>query len=132
MNSRRQNGFTLIELMIAMLLGLVVMSGVISVFAQSQRSFKTDKNTADMQAEARDAIEKGVQARNRWVYLHHLRTLRKKVDEMRAIVPGAEAAAAGLDALLAERPGDDGFDAFVFQKTDFFRKIGQVRQLSSG
>ena len=57
MNSRRQNGFTLIELMIAMLLGLVVMSGVISVFAQSQRSFKTDKNIAGMQAEARFALQ---------------------------------------------------------------------------
>ena len=57
MDNTRQNGFTLIELMIAMVLGLVVMSGVITLFAQSQRSFKIDKNIAGMQAEARFALQ---------------------------------------------------------------------------
>jgi type IV pilus assembly protein PilW len=57
MNTERQHGFTLIELMIAMVLGLIVLSGVISLFAQSQRSFKVDKNVAGMQAEARFALQ---------------------------------------------------------------------------
>jgi type IV pilus assembly protein PilW len=56
-HTKRQRGFTLIELMIAMVLGLVVMSGVVTLFAQSQRSFKVDRNVAGMQSEARFALE---------------------------------------------------------------------------
>ena len=56
-NSKRRNGFTLIELMIAMVLGLVVMGGVVTLFAQSQRSFRVDKSISNMQAEARFALQ---------------------------------------------------------------------------
>jgi type IV pilus assembly protein PilW len=56
-NTHRQSGFTLIELMIAMVLGLMVMGGVVTLFAQSQRSFQVDKDVSSMQAEARFALQ---------------------------------------------------------------------------
>jgi len=53
---RQQDGFTLIEMMIAMVLGLMVIAGVVTLFSQSQRSFKVDRNIAGMQDEARFAL----------------------------------------------------------------------------
>ena len=55
--SRRQTGFTLVEMMIAMVLGLIVIAGVVTLFSQSQKSFKVDKNIANMQDEARFALK---------------------------------------------------------------------------
>jgi type IV pilus assembly protein PilW len=50
-------GFTLIELMIAMVLGLVVIGGVISVFLAGQRSYATNKALGDVQDSTRIAFE---------------------------------------------------------------------------
>ncbi len=55
--TRRQSGLTLIELMIAMILGLVVMAGVVSVFLAGQQSFRTNDALADVQDSARVAFE---------------------------------------------------------------------------
>lgn len=52
-----QFGFTLIELMIAMLLGLIVIGGVISVFIAGQRSYATNKALGDVQDGSRIAFE---------------------------------------------------------------------------
>lgn len=54
---RAQTGFTLIELMIAMLLGLIVIGGVISVFIAGQRSYATNKALGDVQDSSRIAFE---------------------------------------------------------------------------
>ena len=53
----RMSGFTLIELMIAMLLGLVVIAGVTSVFLAGQQSFRTNSALADVQDSSRVAFE---------------------------------------------------------------------------
>jgi type IV pilus assembly protein PilW len=50
-------GFTLIELMIAMLLGLIVIAGVTSVFLATQRSYRTNEALADVQDGSRVAFE---------------------------------------------------------------------------
>ena len=50
-------GFTLIELMIAMILGLVVIAGVTSVFLAGQQSFRTNNALADVQDGSRIAFE---------------------------------------------------------------------------
>lgn len=54
---RRAEGFTLVELMIAMLLGLVVIGGVVSVFIAGQRSYTTNKAIGDVQDSTRIAFE---------------------------------------------------------------------------
>lgn len=53
----RPAGFTLIELMIAMLLGLVVIAGVTSVFLAAQRSYRANQALSDVQDGSRIAFE---------------------------------------------------------------------------
>jgi type IV pilus assembly protein PilW len=53
----RQPGFTLIELMIAMILGLIVVAGVVSVFLAGQQSFRTNDALAGIQDSSRVAFE---------------------------------------------------------------------------
>lgn len=50
-------GFTLIELMVAMLLGLVVIAGVGSVFLSNQRVYRTNRALSDVQDSSRVAFE---------------------------------------------------------------------------
>lgn len=50
-------GFSLIEMMIAMVLGLVVMAGVGSVFLSNQKVYRTNKALSDVQDSARVAFE---------------------------------------------------------------------------
>jgi type IV pilus assembly protein PilW len=50
-------GFSLIELMIAMLLGLIVIGGVISVFVANQQTYRTNQALGDVQDGARVAFE---------------------------------------------------------------------------
>jgi type IV pilus assembly protein PilW len=54
---RLSAGFTLIELMIAMLLGLIVIAGVTSVFLATQRSYRTNVALGDVQDGSRIAFE---------------------------------------------------------------------------
>jgi type IV pilus assembly protein PilW len=50
-------GFTLIELMVAMLLGLVIIAGVISVFLANQQVYRTNSALDEVQNETRIAFE---------------------------------------------------------------------------
>ena len=56
MNARTQNGFSLVELMIAMTLGLVLTGGLISIFINNRHSFDRDDVILSMQDDARHAI----------------------------------------------------------------------------
>jgi len=56
MNSRSRNGFSLIELMIAMTLGLVLAAGLITIFVNNRHSFNRDEAILTMQDDARQAI----------------------------------------------------------------------------
>jgi len=53
----RRRGFTLVELMVALLLGSVVIAGVISVFLANQQVYRTHRGLSDVQAGARIAFE---------------------------------------------------------------------------
>ncbi len=54
---RRNAGFTLIELMVAMLLGLIVIAGVSSVFLANLRSYRSNTALSEVQSNARIAFE---------------------------------------------------------------------------
>jgi type IV pilus assembly protein PilW len=56
MKNGTQSGFTLTELMIAMVLGVILAGGVVNLFVIGQKSFRTDENVARMQDEGRFAI----------------------------------------------------------------------------
>jgi type IV pilus assembly protein PilW len=53
----RQTGFTLVELMVALVLGLLLIGGVISVYISTQQNFKTTENLSRLQEGARFAFE---------------------------------------------------------------------------
>lgn len=53
---RRFAGFSLIELMVAMVISLILMSGVISVFISSKRSYSTNTAVAQVQESGRFAF----------------------------------------------------------------------------
>ncbi|WP_449427895.1 prepilin-type N-terminal cleavage/methylation domain-containing protein [Rhodanobacter umsongensis] len=54
---RASRGFTMIELMVAMLLGLIVIGGVISVFLANQQSYRTNQALSDVEGGSRAAFE---------------------------------------------------------------------------
>lgn len=54
---RAGRGFTLIELMVAMLLGLIVIAGVSSVFLANLRSYHTNEALSEVQSNSRIAFE---------------------------------------------------------------------------
>ncbi len=55
--NNRQHGFTLVELMVAMVLGLVVIGGVVSVFLSNQQSYRTNQALGEVQDNSRIAFE---------------------------------------------------------------------------
>jgi type IV pilus assembly protein PilW len=53
----RQTGFTLVELMIAMSLGLILTGALVAMLGQARKSFQQDERFASMQDEARYAMK---------------------------------------------------------------------------
>ncbi len=56
MQKRHQSGFSVVEIMIAMLLSMALAAGIISVFVNNSYSFKQDENISRMQDDARHAL----------------------------------------------------------------------------
>lgn len=56
-NRSRQRGFTIVELMIALVLSLVVVGGAISIYLNNQESFRTNDSLAKIQENTRFAFE---------------------------------------------------------------------------
>jgi type IV pilus assembly protein PilW len=56
-NRAPAKGFTLIELMISMVLGLIVVAGVISVLLANKRTYRTNEGLGQVQESARTAFE---------------------------------------------------------------------------
>lgn len=55
--SRRQQGMTLVELMVAMVLGLVVIAGAITLLLANRTSYRTSEGLSQLQEGARTAFE---------------------------------------------------------------------------
>lgn len=55
--NQRQRGFTLVELMVAMVLGLILIAGVIQVFAANQQTYRVTENLSRLQESGRFAME---------------------------------------------------------------------------
>ena len=56
-SGKRQSGFALIELMIAMLLGLILVGGILQMFSSSRQTHRVHEATARMQESGRMALE---------------------------------------------------------------------------
>ncbi len=66
---RLQNGVTLIELMVAMLIGSILLIGAVTVFSDSRRTFRTSDIIARLQENARfslDTIEPDIRQAANW------------------------------------------------------------------
>jgi len=57
MRTFKQRGFSLIELMVAMTLGLILLGGVISIFHSSKMTYNTNEKTARLQENGRVALD---------------------------------------------------------------------------
>lgn len=55
--STKQHGFSLVELMIALVLGLILIGGVINIFVANRQAFRTSENLARVQENARTAFD---------------------------------------------------------------------------
>ncbi|MEM9689117.1 MAG: prepilin-type N-terminal cleavage/methylation domain-containing protein, partial [Pseudomonadota bacterium] len=56
-NGRRQHGFTLIEIMIAIVIGLILTGGIIQVFTATRQSNRVHEELSRMQENGRMALE---------------------------------------------------------------------------
>lgn len=56
-NVKKAKGFTLIELMVSMLIGLIILNGVIQVVLNSKRSYLDNQEVSQIQENARFAID---------------------------------------------------------------------------
>ncbi len=99
-----EQGFTLVELMIGLVLGLVLTSGVISLFIQSRESFMIDENVARMQDQARYAMDQLT------------RDIRMVSFVTEPLVPGGVILDPSLE--VDNGCGPAGVDDWVFRMTD--------------
>ncbi|WP_287815383.1 prepilin-type N-terminal cleavage/methylation domain-containing protein, partial [Pseudomonas sp.] len=58
---KRASGFGLIELMVAILLGLIILLGVLQIFVSAKNTYLAQNASAAMQEDARYALSKMVQ-----------------------------------------------------------------------
>jgi type IV pilus assembly protein PilW len=111
----RQSGFTIIELMIAMALGLFLVAGVVTLFMSSRQSFNQDENTARLQDEARFAIQELA------------RDLRMASYLTEPLVPGSITQDGSLT--LATDCGNPAHDQWVYDFTD--EDTGEISTLTA-
>jgi type IV pilus assembly protein PilW len=89
----RHSGMTLIELMIAMLIGLVLVAGAVTVFVQSRANFRTADSVARLQENARyalDLLEPDVRLAGYWG-LNNMPELVTNPNGVQATCDGADA-----------------------------------------
>ena len=68
-----QQGFTMVELMIAMVLGLLLTGALLTMLGQARNSFRLDESYAQMQDESRFAVRE-LSRDLRMGGLYHFRT----------------------------------------------------------
>jgi enolase len=69
-----------------------------------------------IEVELETLITKGIEARNRWVFYHHLRILTQMVEDFSQPQDVTDAFKDCLESLHELRPDDDGFDADEVEK----------------
>lgn len=111
----QQSGFTIVELMIAMAIGLFLVAGVVTLFMSSRQSFSQDENTARLQDEARFAMQELA------------RDLRMASYLTEPLVPGSITQDGGLT--LATDCGNPAHDTWVYDFTD--EDTGEISTLTA-
>jgi type IV pilus assembly protein PilW len=114
-----QKGFSLIELMVALVIGSLLIAGTVFVYVQSRNSYGVNETVARLQETARYAlgvIEPDVRMSSYWGLVNdpELITNRsKQTDPVSAVAPGAAANACGnnyaVDLYTTVEGGDNGY-----------------------
>lgn len=114
MTGRRQRGMTLIEMMVAMLIGTILIGGAITVYIQSRSSYRTADSLARLQENLRfalDSLEPDIQLARYWGQMNlpmKINTAGLSVSCTGATDPVATAFALQLTAPVQAR--DDTYD----------------------
>jgi type IV pilus assembly protein PilW len=56
-NKKQQTGFSLVELMVGLVIGLLVSAIIITVFTQSKKSYSQDEEISQLQENGRYALQ---------------------------------------------------------------------------
>jgi len=113
---KQQNGFTLIELMVSMVIGLFLLAGVFTIYLSSQQTAKVVEYEVKMMGDARFAIESiAYDLRHAGGFGHHNHENKIKVldEELFEAVSGQCAGGASGWVVNLDRPiyaVDDGTD----------------------
>jgi type IV pilus assembly protein PilW len=101
MRQLRQAGFSLIELMVALVIGSLLIAGTVFVYIQSRNSYGVNETVARLQETARYAmsvIEPDVRMSSYWGLVNDpelVNNRARQTDPVAAIAPGAPANACG-------------------------------------
>ncbi|HSL68700.1 MAG TPA: PilW family protein [Longimicrobiales bacterium] len=101
MRDRRQTGFSLIELMVALVIGSLLIAGTVFVYVQSRNSYGVNETVARLQETARYAmsvIEPEVRMSSYWGLINDpelVNNRARQTDPVAAIAPGAAANVCG-------------------------------------
>ena len=102
----KQQGFTLVELMIAMLLGLLLTGALLTMLAQARKSFTQDEVFASMQDESRFAIQEFTRDISMAGYIGDI------------LVPEVITFDASLIGSMGDDCEDSGGETFAYRLTD--------------
>jgi type IV pilus assembly protein PilW len=101
MRALRQAGFSLIELMVALVIGSLLIAGTVFVYVQSRNSYGVNETVARLQETARYAmsvIEPDIRMSSYWGLINDpelVNNRARQFDPVAAIAPGAAANACG-------------------------------------
>lgn len=98
----RQQGLSLVELMVALVIGLFLLAGALSVFAKTRDLYRTNEQAARLQESARYAmstIESDLRMASYWGLLNNPVDIRNRPLTLGTVPAGIDA---GLDAAIDE------------------------------
>ncbi len=115
---RLQKGVTLIELMVAMLIGSILLIGALMVFSDSRRTFRTSDIIARLQENARfalDTIEPDIRLAAYWGLANGYTLIQGTANATNPVPPGMDVTGDcgqnfALDLNTAVQGSDNGFD----------------------
>jgi type IV pilus assembly protein PilW len=101
MRSRSQQGFSLIELMVALVIGSLLIAGTVFVYIQSRNSYGVNETVARLQETARYAmsvVEPDIRMSSYWGLINDpelVNNRARQTDPVAAVAPGAAANVCG-------------------------------------
>lgn len=113
-NLRHQQGLSLVELMVALVLGLILMTGIIQVFLSSKQTYSTNEAMARMQENGRFALEFMSRSARLAGYIEPIYTGNKPLPLVRPLCAGLAAIPDGPTGLCTSNGAGNSSDSVSF------------------